>query len=131
MEVKISEVQPAAAQAWGLPDSKKRETEAIPPVAKTEGGGAQGVSEDNGREYTPKSNLDPQKVDEMTKEVQSYLDDLNISLNFKFEDKSGGLVVQVMNKDTGDVIRQIPPESLVRLREKLRELRGSLVDDKV
>lgn len=133
MEIKIGEIQPAAAQAWSLPDAKAKENEAIPPVARTEGGSLRGIHEEKADDGSNGAGapVSPKQLAELTKEMQSFLDDLNISLNFKFEDKSGDMVVQVLNRENGDVIRQIPPESVVRLRERLRELRGSLVDNQV
>jgi flagellar protein FlaG len=62
--------------------------------------------------------------------VQSYLADLNTRLSFEVYDKTGELVVKVINRDTQEVIRQIPSEELLRLHDKLEELRGVLFNDK-
>lgn len=51
---------------------------------------------------------------------------MNVSLSFEVYDKTGDVVVKVINRDTKEVIRQIPPEDLLEITEKLEELRGVL-----
>jgi flagellar protein FlaG len=44
-------------------------------------------------------------------------------------DQDAGIVVgRVINKETGEVIREIPPESIVRLIEATKRALGPLVD---
>ncbi len=50
------------------------------------------------------------------------------SVRFEKDRKSEEFVVKVVDQDTDEVIRQIPPEELVNLSRHLRELRGSIVD---
>ncbi|OIQ02531.1 MAG: hypothetical protein AUK55_00645 [Syntrophobacteraceae bacterium CG2_30_61_12] len=71
---------------------------------------------------------DPKQAQTLVDEVQSYLDNLNIQLHFQLDDRTGESVVQVLDPDSGDVIRQIPPEELLEIRGKLEELRGILFD---
>ncbi len=75
--------------------------------------------------------LDPEKARGLVDEVQSYLENINIQLSFKVHEETGETIVQVTNKETGEVIRQIPPEDLLKLREKLEELRGVLFNGRV
>ncbi|MFP5213448.1 MAG: flagellar protein FlaG [Acidobacteriota bacterium] len=135
MDMKMREIQPVAAEPWTMPEYKNgKESEAIPPVGKTEGGTTRKLGEDaevDKKGEESKSELAPEDMKDLAEEVQSYLEDLNIDLNFKVTDKTGDLVVKVLNRETGDTIRQIPPEDLVKLREKLQELRGVLFDGKV
>ncbi len=48
-------------------------------------------------------------------------------LAFKVDEKSGQAVVTVLDKDTGDVIRQMPSEEALALAEKLSEVTGLLM----
>ena len=41
------------------------------------------------------------------------------------------IVVKVENKQTGEIIRQIPPEEIVRLARNIEKLLGLLMDEKV
>lgn len=133
METKIREIQPLVADNWMRYDPNLQDTPLVQPVPKSEKGSETKVdNEEKARkENALKAEPNPEDTKELVGEVDSYLKDLNIQLNFNIEDKTGDLVVKVMNRETGDVIRQIPPESLLKLREKLKELRGVLFDGKV
>lgn len=48
------------------------------------------------------------------------------SLNFQMDDKVGGFVVLVKNTDTGEVIRQIPNDVVVRIAHNLEAFKGLL-----
>jgi flagellar protein FlaG len=63
--------------------------------------------------------------------VNKKLDEANSSLQFSVDDKSQELVVRIVDRDSGKVIRQIPPESIVRLRESMKEMAGLLIEKKV
>ena len=52
-------------------------------------------------------------------------------LSFRVDDATKQVVVSVIDPETDDVIRQIPPEEMLRLAEKLDSTRGSLVSSKV
>jgi flagellar protein FlaG len=41
------------------------------------------------------------------------------------------MVVKVTHKKSGELIRQIPSEDVIRLRQKLEELTGLLFDEKI
>lgn len=128
MDIKIGEVQPLAAEPWLTPEFTKKEFQVIPPIQKTGGSVSAKIGNSKDRSASGKSAKD---LKDAASKVQDYLSDMNISLDFHVEDKTGELVVKVVNRDTGDVIRQIPPEALVKLRQKLEELRGVLFDGKV
>jgi flagellar protein FlaG len=65
-------------------------------------------------------------VESLLADVQDYVSEMNIGLDFRVDPDSDELVVQVLNRDTGEVIRQIPSEALMELRQKLEDLRGVL-----
>jgi flagellar protein FlaG len=48
------------------------------------------------------------------------------SLTFHMDEQLGGLVVQVKNADTGEVVRQIPNDVVVRLARNFDALKGVL-----
>ncbi len=63
--------------------------------------------------------------------LNSELGQKRISLNFSIDDDSGSLVVQVVESESGKVIRQIPPDEILTLRKRLEELTGIIFDAKV
>jgi|Laugresp1bdmlbsn_1035097.scaffolds.fasta_scaffold63398_1 flagellar protein FlaG len=48
------------------------------------------------------------------------------SLNFQMDEQRGGLVVQVKNADTGEVVRQIPSDVVVRIASNIEAFKGLL-----
>lgn len=55
----------------------------------------------------------------------------NTRFSFKFDEKSKEMVVQIIDKKTDKVIRQIPPEELLKIKMAFKELtRGTLLDKK-
>jgi flagellar protein FlaG len=49
---------------------------------------------------------------------------LNRSVRFEVDASSGQLITQVVNRDTNEVIRQIPPAELIRIATRLRDFLG-------
>lgn len=130
MELRIGEIQSALSGAWVTPEQRAKEGTSVPPVKKVDGGMTRSVGTEREEDVAESSTAGTSvPVKETAEAVQSYLDDLNITLNFKVEEQTGEMIVSVKNRDTGDVIRQIPPEALVDLRKRLEELRGVLYDN--
>ena len=48
------------------------------------------------------------------------------SLSFQMDEQLGGLVVQVKNADTGEVVRQIPNDVVVRMAHNFEAFKGVL-----
>lgn len=136
MDTKFREIQPLVTDAWVKYQPDLQEAPLVQAVAKSDNSGSDTkVDKESGNQAGQQagggSTLDQKQAQDVMKEVESYLKDFNISLSFNTDDKTGDVVVKVMNRDTGDVIRQIPPDALLKLREKLKELRGVIFDGKV
>ena len=52
----------------------------------------------------------------------------NTSLAFSVDKPTGKTVIKVMDKETDKVIRQIPPEEMLRLIGKMKDVMGMLLD---
>jgi flagellar protein FlaG len=50
-------------------------------------------------------------------------------VTFDVDDATGRHVVRVLNKETGDVIRQLPPEALLNLVARMRQLSGLIFNE--
>ncbi len=55
----------------------------------------------------------------------------NVGLQFSVHETTGRTMVKVVDKETGKLIRQIPPEEFLNLIDKLNEMIGILFDKKV
>ncbi|MBZ4686920.1 MAG: flagellar protein FlaG [Clostridia bacterium] len=53
------------------------------------------------------------------------------SFEFSIHEETKEIMVRVLNKETGEVIREIPPEKILDMIAQMWELAGLLVDEKV
>jgi flagellar protein FlaG len=53
------------------------------------------------------------------------------TFEFAIHDKTKQIMVKVIDKDTGEIIREIPPEKTLDMVAKMWELAGIIVDKKV
>ena len=58
-------------------------------------------------------------------------DIFNKGLHFTIHEDTEQLVVEIINKDTGEVIRQIPPEYMLEVIAKIDALLGLFIDERV
>jgi len=62
-------------------------------------------------------------------QIQQALEEMqHKSLQFSVDESTGRTVIKVVDKDTGEVIKEIPPEETLRLAEKIEEMSGILFD---
>ncbi|MNW49111.1 flagellar protein FlaG [compost metagenome] len=80
----------------------------------------QGVSISLGDEQLIKA------IDRAVKALQGPTTILEMSVH----EKTHQILVKVLNKDTGELIREIPPEKTLDLVAKMMEIAGILVDEK-
>ncbi|MGC5774361.1 MULTISPECIES: flagellar protein FlaG [Paenibacillus] len=66
-------------------------------------------------------------IERAVKSLQGPQTTLEISIHEKTHD----IMVKVMNKDTGELIREVPPEKTLDLVAKMMEIAGILVDEKI
>ena len=68
-----------------------------------------------------------QQAIELTEQLQGYIDRMNINVAFStYGEKNKNISVIVSEKETGKLIRKIPPEELQRLHVKMEDLTGML-----
>jgi flagellar protein FlaG len=83
-------------------------------------------SADRDRVAATKANNDGPARPERTSRVIE-IDNMRFSLQFKEDKETGIQVVQVVDPDSGRVVRQIPPEEILTITRALRDLKGLLV----
>jgi flagellar protein FlaG len=71
------------------------------------------------------------QVEEAVKNVNDFLQVVRRSLQFKLDDETGHMIVQIKDEETGEVIRQIPREEVVKFAKELDRLKGLLFEGKV
>lgn len=80
---------------------------------------------ENGKDSPPSREAMPVRAAaEAARAIQEYLSKSRSELQFQVDEGSGRTIVRVVDAATGELIRQIPCEEVVRLAEELRQ--GSL-----
>jgi flagellar protein FlaG len=64
-------------------------------------------------------------------DIQEFVQAAQRKLDFSIDDSTGRVVVKVIATETGDVIRQIPSETALKLAQSLSSASSLLFDDKV
>ena len=87
---------------------------------------------ERGREERQEPQTSSQKrqtqPEELLKQIKTITEDGLYSVRFERDTGSDRLVVKITDRETDEVIRQIPSEELLELSRHLEELRGNLVD---
>lgn len=67
-------------------------------------------------------------LEDSARKANAYLARTDTQLEFHVGEKTGRIIVKIIDKDTQEVIRTIPPEEMTRFSEQVSELRGLLFD---
>ncbi|HEY0942769.1 MAG TPA: flagellar protein FlaG [Steroidobacter sp.] len=73
-----------------------------------------------------------EEVQHAARQLETFMQSMNRYLEFRIDEDSGRTVVTVKDKNTGETIRQIPSEEVLRLAHNLGgKTSGGLVDETV
>ena len=71
-----------------------------------------------------------EQVEAAVEQLQQMAASMDIKLNFQLNRTDNSVVVKVLNRETNEVIREIPPENIRRLADRMAELNGLLFDSR-
>jgi flagellar protein FlaG len=60
--------------------------------------------------------------------LQEYAGWGNFNIDFSKDDQTGSLIIKVIDRDSGETLRQIPPDQILSLRSYLQEMLGQVFD---
>jgi flagellar protein FlaG len=72
-----------------------------------------------------------QEMENTADRLNEIAQDIRRDLEFKVDDNSGDMVITVLDRETNEVIRQIPQEHVLALRENMESLKGILFSAKI
>lgn len=85
-----------------------------------------------------KNEVDSKQLERAVDDVSDFLDNSARMLRFTTDEASGRAVIKVTDKQTGDVIRQIPSDEVLELAKRIKDLQddvgkaiGMLIDKEV
>jgi flagellar protein FlaG len=90
------------------------------------------IKEEKNVEDRQKGKEDVQVSQDLLDELEHNINTIhNVGLEFSMHEESGRTLIKVVEKDTGDLIRQIPPEDVLDLIIRMGDVLGILFDESV
>jgi flagellar protein FlaG len=83
---------------------------------------------ENTKETQP---LTAEQLDKVAQQLQDFVGEMNRGLEFSVDKDSGRDVIKVVDKSTGDLVKQFPSEEVLTLVAKLSDMVGGFIDAKV
>ena len=66
----------------------------------------------------------------VTRQIDSFLRSINKSLQFRFDQATGEMIVTIRDEETGEVIRQVPGEDALRIAQRIEDTLSAMLDEK-
>ncbi|MBM7854203.1 flagellar protein FlaG [Desulfohalotomaculum tongense] len=86
---------------------------------------------DMNRPWEEREEITREELDKAVEQANETMKLYKTSILFKIHEKSGEYYAQVINADTKEVIREVPPEWVLDLVAHIREMVGLIVDELV
>jgi flagellar protein FlaG len=83
---------------------------------------------DNGHTKKP---LTPKQLEMVAQQLQDFVGEMNRGLEFIVDKDSGRDVIKVIDRSSGDLVKQYPSEEVLSLVAKLSDMVGGFIDAKV
>ena len=72
-----------------------------------------------------------EQVKEAAEKINEFIEAMTHDLSFSVDKDTNRTVVKVLERESGDVIRQIPAEEVLKIAKVLDELKGLIIREKV
>ncbi|SHJ68466.1 flagellar protein FlaG [Malonomonas rubra DSM 5091] len=82
-------------------------------------------------ENAPQSELLEKKQaqpEELLKQIKSLTEGGIYSVRFENDERTHGMVVKIVDRESDEILRQVPAEEILELKAALDDLRGNIVD---
>jgi flagellar protein FlaG len=83
---------------------------------------------DNSSEEATSSAKSAIQPEELLSNIKALTEDGLYSVRFEMHKDTQDLIINLVDSQSGDVIRQIPPKEIVQLHEYMNDLRGNIVN---
>ena len=60
--------------------------------------------------------------------LNDVLDQANVGLRYRVDEATEDIIVSLVNRESGEVVRQIPAEAILKMRQRMQELLGEMFD---
>ncbi len=114
--------------ASGVVDQTARTRESGPSAAPPQQPSPEPKVEAPGTGAKQESNVNEQELGSVVESLNALAQAARRRLEFSVDQDSGRTVIKIMDFDTQELIRQIPPEELLRLSQHMHDAQGLLID---
>lgn len=83
------------------------------------------------QEVVDKQPLTLEQLEKVAQQLQDFVGEMNRGLEFSVDKDSGRDVIKVIDKASGDLVKQYPSEEVLTLVSKLSDMVGGFIDAKV
>ena len=87
------------------------------------------VPEKHGAEISRRDELSPDEIKRTVDELNRLSGNFNEKVQFGYYENTNRIVVKIIDKDTNEVVSEIPSKYSIRLLEHIQESIGLLVDE--
>ncbi len=112
------------------PDAKNKAIEANSPrfIVDVQGMEAEDDFKEEQEFHLKPGTLDEESVDFMTKELNELMSKINCNLEFTYHQDAGMMSVKMVDKETQEVIKELPPEEMIENMMKAKDWLGAFLD---
>lgn len=84
------------------------------------------VQEPVGKQGAVSAPVDQGQIGEAVENLNQYAQSVQRQLEFSVDEESGKTIIKVIDAETGETIRDIPPEEVLNMQKKLKETSDQL-----
>ena len=113
-------------------DAQSPDNTSIPvstPTSENSSSSLKEVSSELSKSLALSRELNEERVREAVEEINKELFKLQSELGFSVDKVANDIVVTVKRKESGEVVRQIPSETVLKLAHNFEKLKGVFLDD--
>ncbi|WP_328515409.1 flagellar protein FlaG [Halobacillus yeomjeoni] len=125
MDIRNTTAQSQLLQRNITPVGEKTSVQEKKPV-KTEG-----REHENSRLTEFDKKVDKEKLKQVADSMNEFLKPTTTALRFQFHDKLEEYYVSIVDEESGEVVREIPPKKMLDLYASIAESLGFIVDHKI
>jgi len=78
-----------------------------------------------------KVSLSEEEIESIIKELNQFIQIFNTKIAFEIDKETKKTILRIVDVETNEVIRQIPPEELLQISRRISELLGLIINEKV
>ena len=97
------------------------------------------IQDDRPKTRTQSSKEEPSKREvhpnvgkvELPAELENLLKLNRVGREYRVDEELGKVLIKLYDRETGETIREVPPEEIVKLGQRMKRLSGMLLDKKI